>query len=316
MVWQLRAAVSDVGFWCRVRQLRAAVSDVRVCLAGYGSYGPPPGWGHGARVVLLRAGQEPSQAETWVRLENGARVDQSANPHFRKAAQTVCEAGARSSFALCTRWRGGMLAGWASCRTVHVLAWRQGLRPGGMCVVRPEHESPLLGYQAAVLTRKVPPGATQVLAGSTRQVALRMHAGKAGMRACLAAGSGGNLRPAMQQLPAQFAFHVHQPWKTLLLHGCRGGVLLGVPLRPDLPAAADVAAAPDSHLRHRKVLLHCGRGLAGAGRGVLGVQVPAAAPDQAPAAALRHAAAAAQPAAQRGAPELGLRLGAADGAGG
>lgn len=64
--------------------------------AGYGSYGPPPGWGHGGRVVLLRAGQEPSQAETWIRLENGARVDQSPNPRYQKAAQHVCEAGARA----------------------------------------------------------------------------------------------------------------------------------------------------------------------------------------------------------------------------
>ncbi|KAK9918079.1 hypothetical protein WJX75_001042 [Coccomyxa subellipsoidea] len=60
---------------------------------GYGSYGPPPGWGHGARVVLLKAGQEAHEAETWIRLENGARVDQSKNPKFAKALQTVCEAG-------------------------------------------------------------------------------------------------------------------------------------------------------------------------------------------------------------------------------
>ena len=61
--------------------------------AGYGSYGPPPGWGHGGRVLLLRSGEEPDQADTWIRLENGARVDQSVNPRYKKAAQSVCEAG-------------------------------------------------------------------------------------------------------------------------------------------------------------------------------------------------------------------------------
>ena len=64
--------------------------------AGYGSYGPPPGWGHGARVILLKAGQEAHEAETWIRLENGARVDQSKNPKFAKALQTVCEPGMSS----------------------------------------------------------------------------------------------------------------------------------------------------------------------------------------------------------------------------
>lgn len=44
-------------------------------------------------MVLLKAGQEAHEAETWIRLENGARVDQSKNPKFAKALQTVCEAG-------------------------------------------------------------------------------------------------------------------------------------------------------------------------------------------------------------------------------
>ncbi len=61
--------------------------------AGYGSYGPPPGWGHGARVILLKAGQAAHEAETWIRLENGARVDQSKNPKFASALQTICEPG-------------------------------------------------------------------------------------------------------------------------------------------------------------------------------------------------------------------------------
>ncbi|CAL8463973.1 g3508 [Coccomyxa elongata] len=60
---------------------------------GYGSYGPPPGWGHGARVILLKAGQAAHEAETWIRLENGARVDQSKNPKFASALQTICEPG-------------------------------------------------------------------------------------------------------------------------------------------------------------------------------------------------------------------------------
>ena len=67
---------------------------MRQCGAGYGSYGPPPGWGHGARVIVLRQGQDAAQAETWIRLENGARVDQEPDLAYRSAAQTVCEAGA------------------------------------------------------------------------------------------------------------------------------------------------------------------------------------------------------------------------------
>ena len=68
--------------------------------AGYGSYGPPPGWGHGARVLLLKAGQAAHEAETWIRLENGARVDQSKNPKFASALQTICEPGASPSIFL------------------------------------------------------------------------------------------------------------------------------------------------------------------------------------------------------------------------
>ena len=67
---------------------------MRRCGAGYGSYGPPPGWGHGARVIVLRQGQDAAQAETWIRLENGARVDQEPDLAYRSALQTVCEAGA------------------------------------------------------------------------------------------------------------------------------------------------------------------------------------------------------------------------------
>ena len=64
------------------------------CGAGYGSYGPPPGWGHGARMIVLRQGQDAAEAETWIRLENGARVDQAPDPAYRSGLQTVCEAGA------------------------------------------------------------------------------------------------------------------------------------------------------------------------------------------------------------------------------
>ena len=100
-----------------LQQLRFYPLKGRENPAGYGSYGPPPGWGHGARVVLLRAGQEPSQAETWIRLENGARVDQSPNPQYKRAAQRVCEAGAR-------------------VHTPKVCGCVVALQPGGMWIVR------------------------------------------------------------------------------------------------------------------------------------------------------------------------------------
>ena len=34
---------------------------------GYGSYGPPPGIQKGARVLLLREGEQPGKGETWIR---------------------------------------------------------------------------------------------------------------------------------------------------------------------------------------------------------------------------------------------------------
>lgn len=79
--------------WRKAVQLALRESHWRYASAGYGSYGPPPGWGHGARVILLKAGQPAHEAETWIRLENGARVDQSKNPKYGLAKQTVCEAG-------------------------------------------------------------------------------------------------------------------------------------------------------------------------------------------------------------------------------
>ena len=71
----------------------AFVLDLAVACAGYGSYGPPAGWLHGARVILLRAGQDPMHAESWIRLENGSRVDQAqaAGSSIAAGQQTACD---------------------------------------------------------------------------------------------------------------------------------------------------------------------------------------------------------------------------------
>ena len=65
------------------------------CSAGYGSYGPPPEWLRGARVVLLLEGQAPGDAQSWIRLENGSRIDQVAamTAHVSAQAQEQCDAG-------------------------------------------------------------------------------------------------------------------------------------------------------------------------------------------------------------------------------
>ena len=44
-------------------------------------------------MVLLRRGQDAAQAETWIRLENGALLHQSKNPRYAAGRQTVCEPG-------------------------------------------------------------------------------------------------------------------------------------------------------------------------------------------------------------------------------
>lgn len=43
---------------------------------------------------MLRKGQGAEEAETWIRLENGAVLHQSKNPSFAAGRQTVCEPGA------------------------------------------------------------------------------------------------------------------------------------------------------------------------------------------------------------------------------
>ena len=44
-------------------------------------------------MILLRRGQDAAQAETWIRLENGALLHQSKNLHYAAGRQTVCEPG-------------------------------------------------------------------------------------------------------------------------------------------------------------------------------------------------------------------------------
>ena len=48
---------------------------------GYGGYGPPKGWLRGARVILLREGQNTALSETWIRLEDGSVLHQAPSPH-------------------------------------------------------------------------------------------------------------------------------------------------------------------------------------------------------------------------------------------
>ncbi|MCJ1461828.1 hypothetical protein MMC07_000427 [Pseudocyphellaria aurata] len=73
-----------------------------VFLTGYGSYGPPAEWLHGGRVILLREGQPAREAESWIRLENGTRIDQAPAFAQKIAAQqqTVCDA----SMSFFTSW--------------------------------------------------------------------------------------------------------------------------------------------------------------------------------------------------------------------
>lgn len=63
---------------------------------GYGSYGPPQGWQHGARVILLRQGEPAHHSQTWLRMENGAHASQEASrkPWWSPFKQYVCAFGA------------------------------------------------------------------------------------------------------------------------------------------------------------------------------------------------------------------------------
>lgn len=53
--------------------------------SGFGSYGPASEATVGARIVRLRLGQDPSVAETWIRLANGTRIAQPMVPVGSKA---------------------------------------------------------------------------------------------------------------------------------------------------------------------------------------------------------------------------------------
>ncbi|KAK9806513.1 hypothetical protein WJX73_005719 [Symbiochloris irregularis] len=69
---------------------------------GYGSYGPPVDWQHGARVVLLRQGQAPAQAESWIRLEDGSRIDQgpTSSEDVQAQRQSECDGSTAYCFSL------------------------------------------------------------------------------------------------------------------------------------------------------------------------------------------------------------------------
>lgn len=74
-----------------VHPLTAALSPARH-KSGYGSYGPPAGWQRGVRVIVLREGEDPALSETYIRLEDGTRVDQapSSTPASTWVHQFFC----------------------------------------------------------------------------------------------------------------------------------------------------------------------------------------------------------------------------------
>lgn len=52
---------------------------------GCGSYGPPKGWKHGARVVELRIGNnDPAYSDQWIRQEDGSVVFQSSARRWKE----------------------------------------------------------------------------------------------------------------------------------------------------------------------------------------------------------------------------------------
>ena len=62
---------------------------------GFGSYGPPPGWLPGARIINLQEGQHPFDAESWIRLQNGSRIDQELEDPVIVEGQQQVECDAR-----------------------------------------------------------------------------------------------------------------------------------------------------------------------------------------------------------------------------
>ena len=54
---------------------------------GYSSYGPPPTWQRGSRIVIAQAGYDGVN-QTWVRQEDGSRMDDSEC--IKIAPQAAC----------------------------------------------------------------------------------------------------------------------------------------------------------------------------------------------------------------------------------
>ncbi len=62
---------------------------------GYGSYGPPPGWQRGARILQYTFGNRgEASLQTWIRLEDGTVLNDTLTA-APPDPQTVCNAGAR-----------------------------------------------------------------------------------------------------------------------------------------------------------------------------------------------------------------------------
>jgi hypothetical protein len=80
--------------------------------SGYGGYGPA-GLQKGARVIVLVEGQDPSTSPTWIRQEDGSRVDQGPSPGEQKERlqQDTCagKAAAAASQVLDALPRAGEL---------------------------------------------------------------------------------------------------------------------------------------------------------------------------------------------------------------
>lgn len=69
--------------------------------SGYASYGPPPGWPRGARLIVLREGRPAAEAETYLRLEDSSRLDQApSDKGAGRARQRQCNRGACKARAL------------------------------------------------------------------------------------------------------------------------------------------------------------------------------------------------------------------------
>ncbi len=70
---------------------------VRLCYGhktGYGSYGPPPGWQRGARILQYTFGSRgEADLQTWIRLEDGTVLNDTLAV-TTPIPQTACNAGA------------------------------------------------------------------------------------------------------------------------------------------------------------------------------------------------------------------------------